>query len=249
MKLTPSTALGNECKALAAELLKQPDLLAGVFLDSEQPLPESQQLVSAAKQYTGERSTVDDDRLLMVGALHLLGATDREIERTCGVTRRTIPVLLEALEKSGRVTPLKERLLKQVSVLAEKSGRTLGELLDEVQDGKRTLELAAMVKAVGQVHSFQIEKYQLLTGQATEIVETRVAAGREEFEKWWRESASPIDSESTGNHAVFSVSNTETPSVTSLSPPMTPAPAPPAAGTPLAGGGSDGVGAGDSSTV
>ena len=194
-KLTTSSVLGGDCKALAHSLLLQPELLAGVFSDSKPALPESQQVIHAAKEYTGERSTMDDQRLLMVGALHYLGATDRDIAKSCGCSRHSIPLIIEALEKSGRVAPLKERLLLAVSRLAEKSGRALGELLDEVQDGKRTLELASMVKAVGQVHSFQIEKYQLLTGQATERIDTVVGVGRAEIESFLKSAATPISAE------------------------------------------------------
>lgn len=199
--LTPSNVLGNECKALAAELVKQPELLAGVFLDSATALPSSQQIVGAVKEYTGTRSTTADDRLLMVGALRLLGASDREIERSCGVTRRSIPVMLAELEASGRVTPLKDRLVKLVGDNAERSSLLLRALMERGLDGICNIDLAAMIKAVGSVNSFQVEKFQLLTGQATEIVETRTGAGREEVERWWREMATPIkasvESEST----------------------------------------------------
>lgn len=184
--------MGDECKALAAELLKQPELLAGVFLDSAPAIPESETLVAAAKQYTGARSTTDDNRLLMVGALRLLGASDREIESACGVTRRTIPVLLAELERTGRVTPLKDRLIRVVGDNAERSGLLLRKLMERGMDGTCDMDLAAMLKAVGQVNDFQIEKFQLLTGQATERVEQVVGAGREDFERWWRESATPI---------------------------------------------------------
>jgi hypothetical protein len=197
MKLTTTQVLGDECKAIADELLKQPELLAGVFLDSQPPLPDDQTIVGAVKQYNGNRSTTDDDRLLMVGALRVLGASDREIERACGVTRRTIPVLLEALEKSGRVTPLKERLIKLVGDNAERSSLVLRKLLEDAQEGRCNLDLAAMLKAVGAVNVFQLEKFQLLTGAATERIETVVGGGREEFERWWKETAVPVDSQSS----------------------------------------------------
>ena len=185
--------MGDECKALAGELLRQPELLRGVFLDTPKALTADEaQRVEVVKQYTGERSTSNDERLLFVGALRLLGASDREIERTCGVTRRTIPLLLQELERTGRVTPLKDRLVKLVGDNAERSSLLLRQLMEQAMDGQCDMDLAAMLKAVGSVNCFQVEKFQLLTGQATEIVEQRVAAGREEFERWWRESAIQI---------------------------------------------------------
>lgn len=235
--------MGNECKALAQELLKQPELLAGVFLESaNRILPEHETLVGAAKQYTGQRSTTDDARLLMVGALRVLGATDREIERTCGVTRRSIKPMMEELELSGRVTPLKDRLTKLVGDNAERSSLLLRDLMEKALDGACDMDLAAMLKAAGQVNSFQIEKFQLLTGGATEIVETRVAAGREEFERWWKESAIQI---TQPDRAIDSKSivNEQKPNDSHVLRALDTSPLPPSAvpppGTPPPGGGSD----------
>lgn len=218
--LTPSGVMGDECKQLAGELLLQPELLRAVFSDSA-PLEtvEELQRAEAIKRYTGERSATDDSRLLMVGALRLLGASDREIERTCGVTRRTIPVLLQELERSGRVTPLKDRLIRLVGDNAERSGMVLRKLLEQAQDGRCTLDLAAMLKAVGSVNDFQLDKLQLLTGQATEIVQTNVAAGREEFERWWKEAAVTVtpakECESSALQPIVEVLTTLSPVVTS----------------------------------
>lgn len=181
-----------DCETVARGLLEQPGFFDGI------PAPASVQC------YTGARSALNDERLVLVGALRLLGASDREIERSCAargfpLTRRSIPVLLRSLEKSGRITPLKERLVQWTSDNAEASALLLGKLLDDAAESKPSLELAAMLKAVGQVNSFQLEKYQLLTGQATERIETVVAAGRSEIERWLAETrdVSPAnDSES-----------------------------------------------------
>ncbi len=180
-RMTPD--LTNDCRTVARELLAQPDLLAPVF--SEEP-ESGQELIHAAGRYTGERSTKDEQRLLLVGALRLLGASDREIERQAGVTRRTIPLLLAELEKSGRITPLKERLSTLTGDNAERSQLALRRLLDRATDGECDAELASMIKSVSVACGVTAEKVLLLTGQATEIIETRAAAGRAEFEDWWR---------------------------------------------------------------
>jgi hypothetical protein len=196
MKPTVAKVLGSDCRALAADLLTQPELLRGVFTDSQgQPTNDQDERVEAVKRYTGSRSTLDEQRLLMVGALRLLGASDREIESACGCTRRTIPVLLAELERAGRVTPLKERLVQIVGDNAERSSLLLKKLMEQAMDGACDMDLAAMLKAVGSVNCFQLEKFQLLTGQATEIVEQRVAADRDEFERWWRETALPVSAQ------------------------------------------------------
>ena len=206
MKDLTALKLGDDCQAIAAELLNQPELLGAVFEDKKLLLtPSEQERVATIKRYTGERSTADDQRLLMVGALRLLGATDREIERSCGVTRRTIPVLLAELERSGRVTPLKERLVRLVGDNSERSSQLLRKLMEQAMDGEGDQDLASMIKAVGSVNCFQLEKFQLLTGQATERIEQVAGAGRAEVESWLKSAATPIeavtlpaDSKSTG---------------------------------------------------
>lgn len=226
--LTVSKVLGDDCRAIAADLLQQPELLGAVFLEKQQVLsPSEQERVDAVKRYTGARSTADDKRVLMVGALRMLGASDREIERSCGVTRRSIPVILAELERSGRVTPLKERLVSLVGDNAERSGLLLRELMERAFDGDRDMDMAAMLKAVGQVNVFQLDKLQLLTGQATERIETVVGAGRNEIESWLKSAATPIsaqvvkeigqvDSESTGLVAETGVSEVVLDRVTGL---------------------------------
>ena len=256
-QVTTVSVLGNECERVAGELLKQPDLLAGVFEESNgKILPESQQITGEAKKYTGERSTSDDQRLLMVGALRCLGASDREIERACGVTRRSIGVMMEALEKSGRVTPLKERLTRLVGVNAEQSSIVLRKLLDKADAGACDIDLAAMVKSVGQVNSFLVEKLQLLTGQATEIRGTVTGGGRAEFEAWLRDSAIPVESESTAQQAKPNESagnDAVTHDVTSDTTTTTPTPDHPTTTTDgpkqSPGGGSGAVGGGGVPTV
>jgi hypothetical protein len=145
------------------------------------------------------------------------------------VTRRTIPVLLAELEKSGRITPLKQRLAMATGDNAERANIALRFLLErvghtttktisvkgeniEVEDNGISVELAAMIKAVSTALGITTEKVLLLEGQATEIVETRVGAGREAFDAWWKESVTPIqesvtpptDSASDGERVISS---------------------------------------------
>jgi hypothetical protein len=183
---------GRTCMDVARELVSQPELLA-----AEQGLmtPETKQAIAgyerALQRYTGARSTQDEERMLRVGALRLLGASDREIEAACGVTRRTIPLLLVELGKTGRITPLKQRLAALTGDNAERANLALRALLDRAVEGHESIELAGMIKAVATAVGITTEKILLLTGQATEIVETRVAAGREAFEAWWRDQVKP----------------------------------------------------------
>lgn len=176
---------------VARELLEQPQLFSEFDgIPGLSPAPSQ----SAIARYTGERSTGSqhDLRNLKVGALRLLGASDREIEQACGVTRRTIPLILAALEKAGRITPLKERLALLTGDNAERANIALRQLLDRVGDNDGSLELASMIKAVSQAMGISVEKHLLTTGQATEIVETRSGAGRAEFDAWWNDQVKPI---------------------------------------------------------
>lgn len=147
----------------------------------------------ALQRYTGDRSTSEQHELrnLKIGALRLLGASDRQIEEACHVTRRTIPLILADLEKSGRITPLKQRLAMATGNNAERANIALRVLLDRAAEGGESMELAGMIKAVATALGITTEKLLLLTGQATEIVETRSGVGREEFETWWRNSVRP----------------------------------------------------------
>lgn len=180
---------------VARELLKQPELISELLPEDKPRTFLAEPAHEKVQRYTGARSTSDEheQRNLMIGALRLLGASDREIESACGVTRRSIPLILADLEKTGRVTPLKERLSKLVGDNAEQSAIALRILLDKAQQGQESMELSGMIKAVATSLGITVEKLQLLTGAATEIVETRVAAGRDEIEAWAKQFAIPVE--------------------------------------------------------
>lgn len=201
---TPKDISRQTAMDVAREMISEPHLFSEFDgIDGFSPPAQTVQ------RYTGERSTQDEQKMLKVGAMRLLGASDREIEQCCGVTRRTIPVLLAELEKRGRITPLKQRLAMATGDNAERANIALRFLLErvghtttktitvkgeeiEVEDHGISVELAAMIKAVSTALGITTEKVLLLTGQATEIVETRVGAGREAFDAWWKEAVTPI---------------------------------------------------------
>lgn len=268
---------------VARELLSQP----GLFLefdgvDGFTPPPQS------VARYTSDRQ--QEEVMLKVGAMRLLGASDRQIEKTCHITRRSIAPILAALEKTGRITPLKERLAMVCGDNAERASIVLRMLLEQVEedlhapeeeeddeaiadamdpssvlalDGETpgaaapkktkrkrvTMEMAAMIKAVSTAVGITTEKTLLLTGQATEIVETRVAAARDEFEQWWNATVKPaapaVDSGSAPPPAI-SVQSTTSPATghapdTSTAPDQVTPPAiepGPEEGSDRAGGGS-----------
>lgn len=174
--LTIDTQQG--CLELATELTHGPRL----FDDLGQP-------TEAVTRYTGDRVTQDLERCVMAGALRLLGCSDREISKACGCDTRSIPLMLDAAEKAGRIPALKDRLVKLTGHNAERAQIALADMLNRASNGHVTAELAAMIKAVATAGGINTTNLQLLTGAATEIVEVRAGAGRAEIEAWWREMA------------------------------------------------------------
>ena len=191
-----------DCQSIAREMMSQPEFFS-LYRD-ELPETERTRPVLAAARYTGQRS--DDEAInLRVGAMRMLGLSDRAIERECGVDRRTIPHRLAWLEKARRIPAVKDRVLMRTADLAERSALALSVLLDRAQDEVST-DLAAMIKAVATTHGITVEKLQLLTGSPTEIIQEVGAAPREAAESWLRENSIPIlatttptDSESAAN--------------------------------------------------
>jgi len=179
--------MSADCMELALELASQPALF------SEKGEPTGQ----LAERFTGARVELDDERCMAACALRLLGASDRELATALHCDVRSIPFLLASAERSGRIPALKERLTTQIGAAAESSAITLTRLLDDAASGGTSIELAAMIKAVGTSAGITTERYLLLTGCATEIVEHRVAAGREEMEAWARANAVQIEVEAT----------------------------------------------------
>lgn len=182
------------CAEVAADLfLSQPELLPAEKADGKPAHARGKGV------YNGRRSAVDEMTRLKVGAMRLLGASDREIEETCHVDHRSIPALLASLEKTGQLPALKERVTLIVGDNAEQSGLLLRRLIAKGMDGEVTMELASMLKAAGAVNNFQVEQFELLNGRATQILEQRAGGGRAEFEAFMRQSGQVIDVASTAN--------------------------------------------------
>lgn len=212
------TNINRTAQAVARELIAQPELLSAMIPEQRRALPET----SLPGRYTGERSTSPkhDERNLFVGALHMLGYSDRQIEQAChaqgfSLTRRSIPIIVRDLEHSGRITPQKERLAMQVGDLAELSASALRDLLHRAADGGESVELAAMIKSAATSLGITVEKLQLLTGAATERIEAIVGTGRGEIEAWAKEfaipveaTARPVDTQSAANPTLSAQTNT-----------------------------------------
>ena len=167
---------------LATELSQQPALFSEIGL----PTP-------SLERYTGSRVSNDDERCVLAAALRLLQASDREIAAAVKCDVRSIPLMLRAAEKSGRIPALKERLVTLTGANAESASIALQRLLDDATHYGPNDERASMIKAVATALGITTEKYLLLTGSATEIVEHRVAVGRDEMEAWAKANSIPIE--------------------------------------------------------
>ena len=185
MKQLPPSFSQN-CLELALELTKGPEL----FDARGKP-------TSTAERYNGKRVANDDERSLMVGALRLLQCSDRQIASVVKCDVRSIPLMLRAAEKSGRIPALKERLSAMTGENAERAQIALRALLERASTGEGDVDLASMIKAVATAGGINTTNFQLLTGGPTEILELKVGAGREEIDAWARSLAIPIEATTT----------------------------------------------------
>jgi hypothetical protein len=153
----------------------------------------------AVERYNGARLTRDGERCVTVAALKLLAYSDRQIAKVIGCDTRSIPLMVVEAEARGLIPALKERLIVLVGRAAEQSTVAVQQLIDETLDGARSIDHAATLKAIGQVNTFLLDKNQLLTGAATERIEVRVGAGRDEVEAWALANAIPIQADARPN--------------------------------------------------
>ena len=195
--MTPS--MRADAQAIAESLVSQPAL----FDIGPNVSPAAQAVVATRGRYTGERSTLDESKTLLVCALRALGCSDRKIAEAAGVARESIPLHLAAGERSGQIRPLKERLQQWVGLLAEESTVAARDLVAAVRAGDRSEGVTMALRALGPMVGIAVEKHQLLTGQATEIIEQRSAPNHDEFAAWMRSAVAvetvPSQSESVGS--------------------------------------------------
>lgn len=174
--------LALACQSLADEIARGPS-----FFDARG------KITTAVDRYTGSRLAKDSERCAFVAALKLLRYSDRQIAEVIKCDVRSIPLMVAEIEKSGAIPALKQRLVELTGANAEQSSLAVGQLIDEALGGKRSLELAAMIKAVGSVNDFMTTKFQLLTGAPTEIRATISAASQDEVTAWAKANAIEIE--------------------------------------------------------
>ncbi len=132
---------------------------------------------------------VDEERQLLVGALRLLGWSDRRIAGELKLSRNCIAPICQRLEKEGLLEPIRARVAAQVAEVQEQAilsaREMMGAISPEDPDKDRSAALKALSDAAykfGQVHA-------LVTGSPTEI-SARISApapARSAWDDWLRQ--------------------------------------------------------------
>lgn len=180
--------MAQSCADVAAQLVEQREF----FEFHRKDMPPAETILPLEPRYSGTRSN-DELTNLRVGAMRLLGMSDRAIERECAIDRRTIPHRLKWLEQAGRLPAQKDRIVNVVGEAAEKSGLLLNSLLDRGAAGEVDTDLAAMIRSVATTFGIAVEKLQLVTGGPTEIVQVVAGSPRAEIEAWLKENCIEVN--------------------------------------------------------
>jgi hypothetical protein len=164
--------------------------------------------------------TLDEDRVRLVGALKLLNLSDRKIAAVAQCARESIPQMVAEAERRGWLRPIKERLTASLGALAEDAVAASREIVEDIRDGKASEGAVLALRALGPMVGITTEKLLLLTGQPTEIRETREAADPAAHRAWLARLAPAVldvtpvpDSESGGNTPIAAESGVSSPAV------------------------------------
>jgi hypothetical protein len=119
---------------------------------------------------------------MAIAACKLAGLSDKATAAKVGCSRNTIGPVMEQLERAGRIPALQARLAYSLGRVAESSANELQRIVD---NGEWTMESAGAVRALAVATGIATEKLQLVTGQATAILEQRVtSAGADQVREW-----------------------------------------------------------------
>jgi hypothetical protein len=128
----------------ASECIGQPELFgsAAIFTPDEANLIRT----SLTYRHNGRTATRDEQRCLAIAAARLSGWSDRRIAEQMHVSRHTISRVVEYLERSGKLAPLKDRVLRGLGEVAESAVNRLREQLEDTD----TLDpdMAGMIKSL-----------------------------------------------------------------------------------------------------
>jgi transposase len=180
MRLSNSRSLAATCLDLSEDLVSQPLLFDRDLLPVEVPI------LRAAKRLnnTGKIASRDEATAMAIAVCKLAGLGNAETAKRVGVSHHTVRTVLRILEDSGRIPSASQRLASQLGEMAESASNEIAKLIDEA-DGAWTPASAGAVRALGVAVGIAVDKHQLLTGQATAIVEQRVGAPSADAVREW----------------------------------------------------------------
>lgn len=132
---------------------------------------------------------IDEERQLVVGALRLLGWSDRRIADQLRLSRNCISPICQKLEKEGRLEPLRARLTQQVGEVIEQSVLVAREMIERITPDNPDKDLAGALKALTDASYKYSQQHALLTGSPTEISAriTAQAPARSAWDEWLRQ--------------------------------------------------------------
>jgi len=137
---------------------------------------------AARLAHSGAITTRNEAKAMAIAACKLAGLSDKATAAKVGCSRNTIGPVMEQLERAGRIPALQARLAYSLGRVAESSAIELQRIVD---DGCWTIENSSAVRALGVAMGIATEKLQLVTGQATAILEQRVGpAGPDARAEW-----------------------------------------------------------------
>ncbi len=186
---------------LADQLKAQPDLFPA---SGEQPVEV--EVVRAAQRFpfTGTTVARDERRALAIAVARLAGVSKRRIAKELGCSRNTVDLVVEVLEKAGKLEPVKERLPGLLARAAEDATEWIRELIDK---GEVSTEVAATIKALGVVAGIGADKVAAASAVAGDLhLHQHVhMEGSDPMRAWLQERARAL---STDSEAVDADRNT-----------------------------------------
>ena len=173
-----SSSIAEAAFSAAEAVSNQPMLFDAAVI----PLDLELGRAAARLEHTGAIATRDEARVMAIAACKLAGLSDKETAGKIGCSRNTVAAVMEQLERRGRIPGLQERLAHALGRVAESSALELHRLID---NGEWDMETAGAVRSLGVAMGIATEKLQLVTGQATQIVEQRWGAPSADAVKEW----------------------------------------------------------------
>jgi transposase len=170
MRSLPKQTIASACLDVAEELASQPLLFDSNLLPVDVPILRAAKRLTSTGQIAGK----DEATALGVAACKLAGLSDRETAKRLGISHSTVRGVFGLLTASGRVPAASDRLASRLGEVAESATEEIGRLITDA-NGDWTSEAAGAVRALGIAVGIAVDKSQLLTGQATAIVEQRAA--------------------------------------------------------------------------